>query len=131
MKRFYPINAGNNRFVTKKNEKNKRNEEKNDVFGHQAHNVFFYKLRHCTTQNAYCCSKIGDSDLHPVIRFLNNRMARSEPFYHAGMGFSCLIVIDAHQQQVVSVLSHLRRIILPFNLGDSGISGLVLLQFHY
>ena len=101
MKRFYPINAGNNRFVTKKNEKNKRNEEKNDVFGHQAHNVFFYKLRHCTTQNAYCCSKIGDSDLHPVIRFLNNRMARSEPFYHAGMGFSCLIVIDAHQQQVV------------------------------
>ena len=52
-------------------------------------------------------------------------------FNDTGVLLRVLIVVDAHQQQVVSVLSHLRRIILPFNLGDGGISGLVLLQFHY
>ena len=40
------------------------------------------------------------------------------------------VIVDAHEQEVVSVLCHLRRILLTPDLVDGGIGILVKLQFH-
>jgi hypothetical protein len=43
------------------------------------------------------------------------------------LGFT--VIVDAYQQQTVSILSHLGRVLLAQNLGDSRVGILVILQF--
>ena len=50
--------------------------------------------------------------------------------YLAGVSFRFAVIVDAHEQQAVGMLSHLCRILLALDLIDGGIGILVELQLY-
>ena len=51
--------------------------------------------------------------------------------YAALMLLLLLVVVNAYKQQIISIISNLGRILLPFNLTDRRISILVIFQFQH